>query len=105
MDFRVQIAGALEGVTGMDTQTILELMTSPPSPKMGDYAFPCFKLAKTLRKAPPAIAAELCEKIALPACVEKCEAQGPYINFFARRGAYAEDVLSRVLNANGQSTS
>ena len=61
----------------------------PKDEKLGDYAFPTFTLAKTMRKAPNLIAAELAEKID-QGSFEKVEAVGPYINFFldkSHRGA------------------
>jgi len=54
----------------------------PPSPDLGDFAFPCFLLAKEWKKAPPQIAAELAKKIEAPEFVEKIENHGPYVNFF-----------------------
>ena len=59
MDFKEYIAEKLAGMTGLDKATILGAVETPPEQKLGDLAFPCFLLAKTLRKAPPLIAIEL----------------------------------------------
>ena len=64
---------------------------------MGDFAYPCFRLAKVFRKAPPMIAAELIEKIEKPAFIAKMQVVGAYINFFVDKSVYTEQVLSAVL--------
>jgi arginyl-tRNA synthetase len=74
MDFMQAIASALAKCTELDAKELATWLETPPSPEMGDYAFPCFKLAKTLRKAPPAIAQELALSLALPEGVQKAEA-------------------------------
>jgi arginyl-tRNA synthetase len=63
----------------------------------GDFAFPCFGLAKELRKAPGAIAADLVGFVELPGPFERVEAAGPYVNFTLRPDALAHSVLSAVL--------
>ena len=63
MDFKYEISKAISNAAGIDENEILKAIEIPPNSDMGDYAFPCFKLAKTFRKAPPAIAAEICGKI------------------------------------------
>ena len=96
MDFAKEIAAALSKECGIEPQNILDWLETPPSPDLGDYAFPCFKLAKQLHKAPPVIAKELSERLTLPSGFDKAEAAGPYINFFVRKEALAQGVLSRV---------
>ena len=55
----------------------------PKDTKNGDYAFPCFRLAKELKKAPPVIANEIKEKIEInPEIIEKVEIAGGYLNFY-----------------------
>ena len=54
MDFRQAIASALATPAGLPAEELSTWLETPPTPEMGDFAFPCFKLAKTLRKAPPA---------------------------------------------------
>lgn len=75
---------------------IEEWLETPKNPDMGDCAFPCFKLAKALRKAPPAIASELLAKIAKPDGIEKIEAVGGYLNFFAEKSGTAKHVLESI---------
>jgi arginyl-tRNA synthetase len=73
----------------------------PPSVQLGDYAFPCFPLAKALRKAPQAIAAELASAFQPTALVREARAAGPYLNFFVDRVAYSRASLSAVVEQGG----
>ena len=52
-----------EHIDGLSAEEIHGMLEVPQASNMGDYAFPCFKLAKTLRKAPPLIAADIAAKI------------------------------------------
>lgn len=61
---------------------------TPADTKNGDIALPCFRLAKTLRAAPPVIAAKIKENLTLPAGIEKAEAVGGYLNFYAGTDIY-----------------
>ncbi len=96
MDWKLAIAKALSEVSEQSADELVHWLETPPSPDMGDYAFPCFKLAKTLRKAPPAIAQELAGLLALPEGVARAEAAGGYINFYLDKTAQAKAVLERV---------
>jgi arginyl-tRNA synthetase len=69
----------------------------PPSIQLGDYAFPCFPLAKILRKAPAAIAAEIAAAFQPTALVKEARATGPYVNFFVDRAAYSRAGLGAIL--------
>ena len=71
----------------------------PPNKEMGDYAFPCFSLAKTLRKAPPIIASEIRENIKLDnEDIENVIVAGGYLNFFVNKKKLAEEVLNEIDN-------
>ena len=96
MDFKSQIAQSLAPLCGMEPEDLAGMIEIPQDDKMGDFALPCFRLAKTMRKAPPAIAAELAEKLHKPAFVERAEAVNGYLNFFIDRGAWASTVLEAV---------
>lgn len=69
----------------------------PPRPEMGDYAFPCFQLAKHLRKPPAAIAADVAAGIGSAPWLERVEVVGGYVNFFLNRGEGAKRVVETVL--------
>lgn len=100
MDFRKTVATKVSEATGLDFETVNRLIEIPPQENMGDYAFPCFTLAKTMHKAPNMIASELSsdERVSDP-CFSRVEAKGPYLNFFVDRGEYARAVLSEVMKA------
>ena len=71
----------------------------PKDASNGDYVFPCFRLAKELRKAPPLIANEIKEKIELDEnIIEKVEIAGGYLNFYVNKKALAKEVLSEIAN-------
>ena len=67
MDYKELIAGNISGITGLEKEKVFELIEIPPRLDMGDFAFPCFTLAKTLHKAPPLIAQELAGNSAVTA--------------------------------------
>ena len=75
-----------EKVPSLTEAEITELIEIPPNPEMGDYAFPCFRLAKTLRKAPPMIAQEIHDSIELPSYIQELRVVGAYLNFFIKKG-------------------
>ncbi len=94
-----------EHLPSLTEAEVRELIEIPPNPEMGDFAFPCFRLAKTLRKAPPVIAQELHDSITLPEFVEELRVVGAYLNFFIKKEVFADTLLSAVRNNNfGAST-
>lgn len=101
MDYKTAIAQAVANAAGIDTDEALQYVEIPADAAMGDYAFPCFKLAKTLRKAPPVIAADLSAAMAAPDCVAKVQVVGAYINFFLNKQRFVEDTLATV-SAQGE---
>ncbi|MCQ2528764.1 MAG: arginine--tRNA ligase [Saccharofermentans sp.] len=100
MDHKSNIASTIAQITGLEVEQVYKLIEIPPQSDMGDYAFPCFVLAKTLRKAPPMIATELAanEKFA-ESDIYTVKNVGPYLNFFIDRGFMAADTLSAVNEA------
>ncbi|MBK7642281.1 MAG: arginine--tRNA ligase [Planctomycetes bacterium] len=90
--FADQIARALAQASGLaESELKIEL---PRDPAHGDLAFPCFLVAKALRKPPPAVAAELAGKLAIEGIEVK--ALGPYLNFRIDRGVLARAVLAEI---------
>lgn len=79
-------------------EEIRGLLAVPPNPEMGDYAFPCFRLAKALRMAPPKIA-EAITAAWQYTDVARVEAVNGYLNFFLNRVNFAKDTLDAVLGA------
>lgn len=101
MDFKEYTAGKIAEASELEISQILKLVETPPNPDMGDLAFPCFTLAKTMRKSPVMIAQELAEKFSKDTYIEKAEAAGGYLNFFFNKGEFAKDTVAKVLNSNG----
>lgn len=96
MDYKKLVAERIKEHVELELDTIEGLIEIPPKPEMGDFAFPCFQLAKTFKKAPNMIAGELKEKINGEG-FERVEALGPYLNFFMDKGAFIKTTLDKVL--------
>lgn len=97
MDFKVEVAKKISTAVDMELDKVLDLIEIPPQSNMGDYAFPCFQLAKTMRKAPNMIAAEFAGKFSGDGIIEKAEQAGGYLNFFVNKKEYIKDVINEVL--------
>lgn len=76
------------------------MFTVPPNAEMGDLAFPCFTLAKVMRKAPQMIAQTLCDNFECEA-VDRAEAVAGYINFYIS-DAFRTDVILGDILAKGE---
>lgn len=97
-DFKIAIANCLkEKIEDLTVEEILALIEVPPNKEMGDFAFPCFKLAKIFRKAPNMIAADLAESIEAKGEISKVMPLGGYVNFFINKSQLAESVIKEVL--------
>lgn len=97
INFKEQIAKQISEVTKINWEELVNYLEVPPDTKLGDYAFPCFRLAKTLKKAPPAIATEIKENIKIEnTAIEKIEVVGGYLNIFINKKMLAENVLKEI---------
>ena len=97
-DFKIEVAQALKSkIEDLTLEEIVELIEIPPNSDMGDYAFPCFKLAKVFRKAPNMIASDLAENIVAEGAISKVEPAGGYVNFFVNKSQLAKTVINDVL--------
>jgi len=96
MDFKLEAATLISKASGTDINECYISIEIPPDSDMGDYAFPCFKLAKILKKSPAIIADELSGKIDNSKLFEKIEVKGAYINFFTNKESFVKDVFNRV---------
>lgn len=98
VNFKEEIAKLISNqVEGLSTEEIQSMIEVPQDTKMGDYAFPCFKLAKTLRKAPPLIAKGIAEAISENPMFEKVEQVNAYVNMFISKEEMAKDTLTEVI--------
>ncbi len=96
MDYKKKVAELIKTEVDMDLESIEKLIEIPPKPEMGDFAFPCFQLAKAFRKAPNMIAEELKEKLSKEG-FEKIESLGPYLNFFVDKGTFTKNTIEKIL--------
>jgi len=69
----------------------------PPSPDLGDYAFPCFSLTKKFKKSPVEIAQEISKKLTPSELIYKIQPSGPYINFFINKNKLTEQTIKQIL--------
>lgn len=98
--FKKIIADAISKVTNIDNKELETYIEIPKETNNGDYAFPCFRLAKELKKAPQIIATEIKEKIEVDeAQITKIDVVGGYLNFFINKELLAKEVLSEISNS------
>ncbi|MDF2654963.1 MAG: arginine--tRNA ligase [Bacillota bacterium] len=97
INFKEKIAGVLaEAIEGLAQEEIKDMLEIPADSKMGDYAFPCFKLAKVMRKAPPMIAQGIAEKLQGNELFAKVESVNAYVNMFLSRDVFVKELVSGV---------
>lgn len=103
MNIQANIAETLAACLPWESDEVLANFTEPPRPEMGDIAFPCFRLAKVLRKAPNLIAEETKAAFEaeadddLTAAIDRIETAGGYVNFFLKRAFIATSVMRRSI--------
>jgi arginyl-tRNA synthetase len=98
MDYKVEVAKQLsKKIDFLSVDEIEAILEVPKDREMGDYAFPCFRLAKTFRKAPPMIAQELVNDFEVQAPLAKVEAVGGYLNFTLDKTGVIKSVLEAVM--------
>jgi arginyl-tRNA synthetase len=92
------IINILKTETKLKREEIENLIEIPPNPKMGDYAFPCFSLAKKLKKSPLEIAQDLTKELIKDETkeIQSIESKGPYVNFFVNKPLLANKVLKET---------
>ena len=97
INFKNIIAEEISKITNIEINEISKFIEVPKESENGDYAFPCFKLAKTLKKSPNLIADDLKLNINIPEnIIEKIEVVGGYLNFFINKETLATEILSEV---------
>lgn len=89
-----------QNVEGLSIEDISSLIEIPPKPELGDFAFPCFRLAKTMRKAPQMIATDIKEAIGQVDYLEKLDVQGAYLNFFIKKDIFVKSMVEVASTEN-----
>ena len=98
IDYNELIAEKITNAINLDKNEIKQYIEIPPQSDMGDFAFPCFKLAKTLRKSPVQIADDIKEKISEDEYIKKIETKSGYLNFYINNTKLVEEVLKEINN-------
>lgn len=98
LDFKEIIAKKISVATEIDTNELKSYIEIPPNKEMGDFAFPCFKLAKTLKKSPMIIAEEIKNKIEIDEYISKIDIAGGYLNFYINKEILGKIVLEEFDN-------
>ena len=100
-DFKSEIASAIAIATKIEKKEIYGYIEVPKDINNGDYAFPCFKLAKALKKAPQTIAEDIKNNISIDGnLILKIDIAGGYINFYINKKIMTNEVLEKIENEN-----
>ena len=99
-NFERIIANQIAKVTQLNEEKLVTYIEIPKETKNGDYSFPCFKLAKELKKAPPIIANEIKEKLENDTIseIDKIDVVGGYLNFYINKETFVNEVLTEFAN-------
>ena len=97
MDYKKYLAQKIK-IDGISEDEICATIALPPNSEMGDYALPCFKFAKILRKSPVAIAEELKNTYITDDIISEVSAINGYLNFKVNKGGLVDSVLKRILS-------
>lgn len=97
MDFKKEISAKIATIINLEEKDIYDYIEVPPNKNMGDFSFPCFRLAKELKKSPNVIATELSEKLNTINFVDEIKTEGAYINFYLNKEYFAKTVLSNLI--------
>lgn len=90
-----------KNIEGFTKEELMKLVEIPPKPEMGDFAFPCFRLAKVYRKSPQMIADELKDKISGADFLSEIKVLGGYLNFYVDKSDFSRQVVEKYKsNAN-----
>ena len=95
MDYKKYIASLVK-VDGVSEEEICAAIALPPNSQMGDYALPCFRFAKVMRKSPVAIADELAKSVAPDGVISQVSAVNGYLNFKINKSGLAREVLAKI---------
>jgi arginyl-tRNA synthetase len=102
MNFKEKIAQLIAAEIGLSEEEVLSLLVVAPT-GMGDYAFPCFIVAKTVKKSPIVVSSELSKKI-FASFLEKVESKGPYVNFFLSKSSLSISALEGIFTGEALKT-
>ncbi len=96
MNYKNYIAEKLK-IEGVDSKELCSYIEIPPNTDMGDYALPCFKLSKIMRRPPIVIAQDLANAFTPDEHISECNALNGYLNFKINRSGFAKTLLDKIL--------
>ena len=99
INFKQSIAKAIASIVNIDEKELESYIEIPKDTNNGDYAFPCFRLAKELKKVPQIIANDIKSNIQVDEnIIEKVEVAGGYLNFYIHQELMTKEVLEEIAN-------
>ena len=99
IDFKQEIAGQISKIVNMNKEELEKYIEKPKDLKNGDYAFPCFRLAKELKKSPTSIAEDIKNQIHIDEdIIEKVDVVGGYLNFYIQKDKLTKEVVFKIDN-------
>lgn len=108
INFKQKISEQISKITNITVDEIVQFIEVPVDDKMGDFSFPCFKLAKELKKAPQLIAQDIKDNIKFEEdFIQNIDVVNGYLNFYIKPEAYISNVLNEIADKNenyGKST-
>lgn len=97
IDYKIKVAELFSGlVDDVTLEDIYGMVEIPPNSQLGDFAVPCFRFAKTMRKSPNMIAETIAAQITADENFDKVVNEGPYVNFFVSKTSYAKNILTEI---------
>lgn len=97
IDYKIKVAELFSGlVDDVTLEDIYGMVEIPPNSHLGDFAVPCFRFAKTMRKSPNMIAETIASQIPADENFDKVVNEGPYVNFFVSKTSYAKNILTEI---------
>ncbi len=94
--FKKIIAQKIAKIVDAKCEEIQNYIEIPPNLEMGDYSFPCFRLAKTLKKSPQEIASQIKENFENGDEIQEVKMVGGYLNFTLNPVTLVENVLTEI---------
>ena len=94
--FEEKIAEKIEKIVSIPKEQLMQYIEIPKEEVNGDYAFPCFRLAKELKKSPQIIANDIKNQISEDEIIEKIEVSGGYLNFHIFKDILVKEVLNEM---------
>ncbi len=96
MDFKYELSKHIAEALQHDVDSVFSSIELPPNSELGDFAYPCFRLAKELKKSPQIIATELKDKLNID-FISEIKITGAYLNFFVDKQVFVKQILSEVI--------